>query len=222
LYLQEIARIDAATQTLQSTPLLNLWLDADAKQACPSRNAELPVTSHLPYLEHLLAQHSIQGNLRERRDPGEPHNHPNALRDRLVALDTAQHLQHQRRQQVLQTRPEQMLAERFAALQQQRDAIAASLREAEQKGDGSLLMDAKDLAVAERLERARKRIETLRAQGHDIVAAQQTYARYRGLLLWRVLGQVSPRRLRVNKPMRSPGSPPRMCRAAGRGRVMDD
>ena len=202
LYLQEIARIDAATQTLQSTSLLNLWLDAEAKQEWLSRNAELPVTPQLPYLEHLLALNSIQEILRDLSDLGVLQNYLNDWRDRLVALDTAQHLQHQRRQQALQTRPEQMLAERFAALQQQRDAIAASLREAEQKGDGSLLMDAKDLAVAERLERARKRIETLRAQGHDVAAAQQTYARYRGLLLWRVQEQFAARRWQLTKQLR--------------------
>lgn len=202
LYLQEIARIDSATQTLQAASLLNLWLDPEAKKEWLSRNAELPVKPQLPYLEHLLSLNTIQEILKDMRDLGVLENYLSDWRDRLAALDAAQALQHQRRQQVLKARPDQQLAARYTELQQQRDAIAAALQQAEQTGDGALLMDAKDMAIAKRLERVRANIETLQKNGQDVSAAQQSYERYRGLLLWEAQDKYSVRRWQLTRQLR--------------------
>jgi hypothetical protein len=202
MYLQEIARIDNATQTLQATPLLNLWLDPEAQKEWLSRNADLPIKPHLPYLEHLLSLNAIQEILRDMRDLGVLDNYLNGWRDRLAALDAAQALQFQRRQQVLQQRPDQQLTARYTELKQQRDAVAATLQQAEQSGDGALLMDAKDQAIAKRLERVRANIETLQKNGQDVAAAQQSYQRYRGLLVWEAQEKYSVRRWQLTRQLR--------------------
>ncbi|MDB6063113.1 MAG: hypothetical protein JWM78_3216 [Verrucomicrobiaceae bacterium] len=202
LYVQEIARIDSAKQTLQTASLLNLWLDPKAKKEWLSRNAELPVTPQLPYLEHLLALNSIQEILKDMRDLGVLENYLSDWRDRLSALDAAQALQYQRRQQALSTRPDQKIAERFTELQQQRDAVAIVLQQAEQNGDGMALLDAKDLAIWKRLERVRKNIETLKSNGQDVSAAEQSYQRYRGVLLWDAQGKYAARRWDLTKQLR--------------------
>jgi TolA-binding protein len=202
LYLQEIARIDSATQTLQTASLLNLWLDPEAKQEWLSRNADLPVTPQLPYLEHLLSLNAIQEILKDMRDLGVLENYLTEWRDRLSALDAAQALQYQRRQQVLRDRPDQKIDARFIELQQQRDAVAASLQQAEQSRDGTVLMDAKDLAIWKRLERVRTHIEALQGSGQDVSAAQQAYQHYRGILLWDLQDKYSARRWQLTKQLR--------------------
>lgn len=203
LYLQEIARIDSATQTLQTASLLNLWLDPEAKKEWLSRNAELPVTPQLPFLEHLLSLNAIQEILKDMRDLGVLDNYLTDWRDRLVALDEAQALQYQRRQQVLRDRPDQKIAARYTELQQQRDAVATALQQAEQSGDGTLLMDAKDLAVWKRLERVRANIEMLQSKGQDVSAAKQSYQHYRGLLMWNLQDQYTARRWALTKQLRN-------------------
>ncbi len=202
LYLQEIARIDGATQTLQTASLLNLWLDPEAKKEWLSRNAELPVTPQLPYLEHLLSLNAIQEILKDMRDLGVLENYLTDWRDRLVALDAAQALQYQRRQQVLHDRPDQKIDARFAELQQQRDRIAAALQRAEQTRDGNVLMEAKDLAVWKRLERVRKNIEALQASGQDVNKELESYRRYRGVLLWDLQDKYAARSWQLTKQLR--------------------
>ncbi len=202
LYIQEIARIDEATKTLRATSLLNLWLDPTAKEAWLSRHEELPVAPQLPYLEHLLALDVIQEVLKDMRDLGVLEQHLGDWRDRLGALDAAQALQYQRRQTVLKTRPDQILNARLDTLQQQRDAIAAQLQQADQARDGSLLMDGKDVAVSKRLERVRRNIEALKKAGQDVGEAEQKYQHYRGLLSWDLQEKYSDRRWKLTKDMR--------------------
>lgn len=202
LYVQEIARIDEATGTLQKTSLLNLWLDPQAKAMWLSRHQELPVAPQLPYLEHLLALNPIQEILKDMRDLGVLEQHLGDWRDRLSALDEAQALQYQRRQHALQTRPDQALMARLDTLQQQRDALAAQLEKAQQSGDGVLLMEANDIAVWKRLERVRRNIEALKQAGRDIRDAEQKYQRYRGLLYWNMQENYSTRRWALTKALR--------------------
>ncbi len=202
LYTQEIARIDDATNTLQNTSLLNLWLDSKAKAVWLSRHAELPVAPQLPYLEHLLALDPIQEILKDMRDLGVLEQYLNDWRDRLSALDAAQALQYQRRQEVLKTRPDQALAARLDALQQQRDAVAAQLQKAEQTGDGAILMEAKDIVIWKRLERVRRNIDILQQAGRDVGADEQQYQRYRGLLYWDVQESYFARRWKLTKELR--------------------
>ncbi|HEY3699493.1 MAG TPA: tetratricopeptide repeat protein [Spongiibacteraceae bacterium] len=202
LYVQETARIDAAIDMLQKTSLLSLWLDPKAKEAWLSRHEELPVTPQLPYLEHLLALNSIQEILKDMRDLGVLEQYLTDWRDRLSALDAAQALQYQRRQQALQARPDKTLYARYDALQQQRDQLAAQLDKAQQTGDGSLLMEAQDLTVWKRLERVRALIEALRKNGQDVSAAEQKYQRYRGLLAWQLQENYPARRWAMTKTLR--------------------
>lgn len=202
LYVQEIARIDEATDTLKKTSLLNLWLDPKAKEVWLSRHQELPVAPQLPYLEHLLALDPIQEILKDMRDLGVLEQHLGDWRDRLGALDEAQSQQYQRRQAALKTRPDQSLVARFDALQQQRDAIAEQLQKAEQNNDGAILMDAKDIAIAKRLERVRRDIDALKAAGKDISAEEQKYQRYRGLLAWELQENYAARRWALTKELR--------------------
>ncbi len=202
LFVQEVARIDEATGTLKNASLLSLWLDPAAREAWLSRHAELPIAPQLPYLEHLLALDTIQEVLRDMRDLGALEQHLGDWRARLDALDVAQALQFQRRQTVLQTRPDQSLQTRLQQLQQQRDAIAEQLQKADQTGDGSLFMQAKDIAVWKRLERTRRNIETLKQAGQDVSAAEQKYQRYRGLLYWDMQDSFSARRWQLKKELR--------------------
>lgn len=202
LYVQEIARIDDATATMQKTSLLNLWLDPEAKEVWLSRHAELPVAPQLPYLEHLLALNPIQEILKDMRDLGVLELYLDEWRERLGALDEAQALQYKRRQQALTTRPDQTLNARFDALQQQRDAIAAQLEKAKQTGDGAILMEPKDIATWKRLERVRQNIETLKLAGRDVGDAEQKYQRYRGLLYWDVQETYSERSWNLTKQLR--------------------
>ena len=202
MYVQEIARIDDATSTLQKTSLLNLWLDPEAKEIWLSRHAELPVAPQLPYLEHLLALNPIQEILKDMRDLGVLEQYLDDWRERLSALDAAQALQYQRRQQVLKTRPDQALTARLDDLQQRRDALAAQLETAQQTGDGAILMEQKDIAIWKRLERVRTRIETLKQAGQNVSEAEQKYQRYRGLLYWDVQENYSTRRWQMTKELR--------------------
>lgn len=202
LYIQEIARIDDATNTLKNTSLLSLWLDPKAKEAWLSRHEELPVAPQLPYLEHLLALDTIQEVLKDMRDLGVLEQHLSDWRGRLDALNVAQALQYQRRQTVLKTRPDQALSTRFDALQQQHDAIAAQLQKADETRDGSLLMDAKDLSAWKRLERVRRNIEALKNAGQDVSAAEEKYRRYRGVFAWSLQENFSDRRWQLKKEMR--------------------
>lgn len=202
LYIQEITRIDEATNTLKNTSLLNLWLDPKAKEVWLSRHEELPVAPQLPYLEHLLALDAIQEVLKDMRDLGVLEQHLSDWRERLSSLDVAQALQYQRRQGVLKTRPDQALNERFDSLQQQRDAIAEQLQKADQARDGSMLMEAKDLATWKRLERVRRNIEALKKAGQDVSEAEQKYQRYRGVFSWSMQENYSDRRWKLKKEMR--------------------
>lgn len=202
LYLQEIARIDDATKTLQTASLLNLWLDDKAKETWLSRHEELPVTPQLPYLEHLLALNPIQEILKDMRDLGVLDQYLSEWRDRLVALDWAQALQYQRRQQALRDHPELKLNADLDQLQQRRNEIAERLQQAQQNRDGSLLMDDKDIAIAKRLERVRNRIEFLQQHGQDVSVASATYQRYRGLLMWRVQENFTARSWQMTKELR--------------------
>jgi len=202
LYIQEIARIDEATSTLKTTSLLSLWLDHKAKEAWLSRHEELPVAPQLPYLEHLLALDAIQEVLKDMRDLGVLEQHLSDWRDRLSSLDVAQALQYQRRQGVLKTRPDQALNARLDVLQQQRDAIAEQLQQADQTRDGSLLMDANDIAVWKRLERVRRNIEALKKAGQDVSESEQKYQRYRGVLSWELQEKYADRRWKLKKEMR--------------------
>ena len=201
LYGEEIAHIDSAVQTLQQTSLLALWLDPQAKESWLSRNRELPVAPQLPYLEHLLALDSIQEILKDMRDLGVLERYLTDWRGRLGALDAAQALQYQRRQKILQARPDKALAERLDMLQQRRDAIAAELKKAESDDDGSMLMDADDIAIWKRLERVRRDIEVLGQAGRDVTAAEQKYRRYRGLLYWNVQEKFFARRWQLTKQL---------------------
>jgi len=202
LYLQEIARIDDATKTLQTASLLNLWLDEKAKETWLSRHEELPVTPQLPYLEHLLALNSIQEVLKDMRDLGVLDQYLSEWRERLTALDWAQALQYQRRQQALRNRPDMKLNADLEQLQQRRNDIANQLQQAQQNRDGALLMDEKDIAVSKRLERVRNRIEFLQQHGQDVSAAQAAYQRYRGLLLWRTQENFAARNWTMTKELR--------------------
>ena len=203
MYVQEIARIDAATTTLQKTSLLNLWLDPEAKETWLSRHEELPVAPQLPYLEHLLALNSIQEILKDMRDLGVLDQYLGDWRDRLSALDTSQALQYQRRQAALKTRPDEQLNARYDALQQQREQVAAQLAQAQQTGDGSILMDAKDVAVWKRLERVRAHIENLRQAGKDVAEAEEKYRRFRGVLTWNMQENYVARRWAMTKELRA-------------------
>ena len=202
LYVQEIARIDGAVNTLQKTSLLKLWLDEKAKEAWLSRHEELPVTPQLPYLEHLLSLNAIQEVLKDMRDLDVLDQHLSEWRDRLVALDWAQALQFKRRQHALSDRPDEKLKVQLEQLQQRRDAIAQQLEQAQQSRDGLALMDEKDIAIAKRLERVRQRIETLQQQGQDVSGAREAYRRYHGLLLWRAQENFSARNWTATKQLR--------------------
>lgn len=202
LYLQEIARIDDATKKLQTASLLNLWLDDKAKETWLSRHEELPVTPQLPYLEHLLALNSIQEILKDMRDLGVLDQYLSEWRDRLVALDWAQALQYQRRQQALRDHPELKLNADLEQLQQRRNEIADRLQQAQQNRDGSMLMDDKDIAVSKRLERVRNHIDYLQQHGQDVSAANESYRRYRGILLWRMQENFAARSWQMTKELR--------------------
>lgn len=201
LFVQEIARIDAAQTQLQTVSLLNLWLDPKNADSWLSRHQELPVTPQLPYLEHLLALNSIQDALKDMRDLAVLDRYLSDWQQRLVAVDTAQALQYQRRQIILQDRPNQQLANQYEQLQQQRAAIADALKQADASGDGGALLNAQEIATTKRLQRVRQRIDNLRAQGQDVAAAEQLYQRYRGVLLWQVQDNYAIRRRELNKQL---------------------
>jgi hypothetical protein len=203
LYAQEITRIDDATTTLQKTSLLNLWLDPKAKEVWLSRHEELPVAPQLPYLEHLLALNPIQEVLKDMRDLGVLEQYLDEWRDRLSALDESQALQYQRRQQALKTRPDQVLIARLDALQEQRDHVAAQLEKAKQTTDGTIFMEAKDIATWKRLERVQRNIDVLKLAGKDVHDAEQKYQRYRGLLYWDLQEKYSARRWTLTKELRA-------------------
>ena len=202
LFNQEIARIDAAQAQLQSVSLLSLWLDPDSADNWISRHQELPVTPQLPYLEHLLALNSIQDAIKDMRDLAMLDRYLVDWQDRLSALDTAQALQYQRRQKILQDHPERKAADKYLQLQQQRNDVATALQQAEGAADGRALQSVAEIATAKRLERVRQHIDSLRQSGQDVAAAEESYRRYRGLLLWQTQDNYATRRWQLTKQLR--------------------
>jgi hypothetical protein len=186
LFNQELGRIDAAQQQLRTAPLLGLWLDPKNTGEWISRQQELPVASQLPYLEHLLALNAVQDAIRDMRDLAQLEQYLTDWQDRLGALDVAQNLQYQRRQKILQDRPDQQLDATSQKLQQQRAELAATLEQSAHSGGGDALMTGDELAISRRLQRVRERIDTLRRQGQDVGDFEAKYQRYRGLLAWQV------------------------------------
>jgi hypothetical protein len=210
LLLAEIGRIDAALESLGRVPLLSLWLQPEPERGVLhegetwlSRGQELPVQAErIPYLAHLLASNPVQEVIKDLRDLAVLENYLSGWQGRLEALDTAQAQQHQRRRELLAADPEQRLHDRYAELRNRRDRLAQRLQQAEASGDGQLLMTPEEIAIAERLERVRARIETLRAAGRDVGAAELRHQRFRGLLLWRVQEEFAPRRWTATRELR--------------------
>lgn len=186
LYVREIARIDSATETLQTASLLSLWLQPEKNRDWVSRNSELPVTPQLPYLDHLLSLNSIQEVIKDMRDLDVLERYLGDWLDRLSALYTAQSLQFEHRRQVLAAHPDQSMAAALKQLQQQRDDVAAELRQAESDGDGIRLMNADDMKIWRRLQRVQRNIAALKAAGRDVTGQEESYRRFRGVLLWRL------------------------------------
>ena len=181
---QELGRIDGAQQQLRTAPLLSLWLDPKNTEEWISRRQELPIVSQLPYLEHLLARSAIQDAIRDLRDLAQLERYLTDWQERLGALDVAQNLQYQRRQKILQDRPDQTLDAGVARLQQRRAELAQILQQTAASGDGSALMTAGEISIEKRLQRVRARIDDLRRQGRDVAEYEEKYRRYRGLLEW--------------------------------------
>ncbi|HSB97674.1 MAG TPA: hypothetical protein VLC91_14545 [Spongiibacteraceae bacterium] len=202
LFNQEIARLDAAQAQLQNASLLSLWLEPDSADTWISRHQELPVTPQLPYLEHLLALNSIQDAIKDMRDLAMLDRYLVDWQERLNALDTAQALQYQRRQKILQDHPERKAADTYQSLLQQRAAVASALQQAERHADGRDLQSAAEIATTKRLERVRQHIDSLKRGGQDVVAAEESYRRYNGLLLWQTQENYAPRRWELTKQLR--------------------
>jgi outer membrane protein assembly factor BamD (BamD/ComL family) len=202
LFNQEIIRIDAAQTQLQNVSLLSLWLDPNSADEWISRHQELPVTPQLPYLEHLLALNPIQDAIKDMRDLAMLDRYLADWQGRLSALDTAQALQYQRRQKILQDRPDKRATDTYRQLQQQRSAVAEQLQQAERNADGHGLQNAAEIAANKRLKRVRQRIDKLRGSGQDVTAAEESYRRYRGLLLWQTQDNHAARRWELTKQLR--------------------
>jgi len=202
LLTREIERVEAAQKTLQSVSLLSLWVEETDQQQWFSRNAELPVTPKLPYLEHLLARNDIQEIIKDMRDLRMLETYLGDWIDRLDALYAAQALQYQRRQQVLKDRPDEVLLRQYDQLMESRNSVSSLIDAAVQRGDGAPMMDARELAASKRLERVRTNIEALRAAGKNVDAQVAKYERLRGMLLWQVQDQFAIRRWDMTKQMR--------------------
>jgi len=202
LFNQEIARIDAAQAQLQSVSLLSLWLEPDSADTWISRHQELPVTPQLPYLEHLLALNSIQDAIKDMRDLAMLDRYLVDWQERLSALDTAQALQYQRRQKILQDHQERKAADTYQRLLQQRAEVASALQQAERDADGRGLQSAAEIATTKRLERVRQHIDSLKQSGQDVAAAEESYRRYSGLLLWQAQENYAARRWELTKQLR--------------------
>jgi hypothetical protein len=203
LLLREIERVEAAQQTLQTVSLLGLWVEEDAQHQWLSRNAELPVVPKLPYLEQLLARNDIQEIIRDMRDLRQLETHLGEWVDRLDALFTAQSLQHQRRRQLLQDRPDQQLLRQYEQLMARRDTMSSLIDTAAKSGNGAPMMDAAQLAASQRLERVRRNIDALRTAGRNVDEEEAKYARLRGALLWQVQDQFAIRRWELVKQTRA-------------------
>jgi outer membrane protein assembly factor BamD (BamD/ComL family) len=202
LFNQEISRIDAAQQQLRTASLLGLWLDPKNTKEWISRRQELPVASQLPYLEHLLALNAVQDAIRDLRDLAQLEQYLTDWQDRLDALDVAQNLQYQRRQKILQDRPDQQLDAVSRQLQQRRAELADALQQSGQSGDASVLMTAEELAIGKRLQRVRERIDNLRRQGQDVAEFEAKYQRYRGLLAWQAQDDFAVRQRAATRQLR--------------------
>lgn len=201
---REIDRVDAAEKTLQTVSLLGLWVDAGGKDTpqWQSRNEELPLRPQLPYLEHLLARNDIQEIIRDMRDLRVLETYLGEWLDRLSALYTAQSLQYQRRQQLLQERPDQQLIKSYEQLMDRRNTLSGQIENAVQQGDGAALMDEREIAAVKRLERIRTNIEALRAAGKNVDEEAAKYERLRGMMLWQVQDQFPSRRWGAKKELR--------------------
>lgn len=202
LFNQEIGRIDAAQQQLRTASLLALWLDPKNTEEWISRRQELPIASQLPYLEHLLALNTVQDAIRDLRDLAQLEQYLIDWQDRLGALNVAQNLQYQRRQQILRDRPDQQLAATDERLRQSRAELAAALQQAAQGGDSGVLMTAEELAIDKRLRRVRERIDVLRREGQDVSGFEAKYQRYRGLLAWQVQDDLAVRQRAATRQLR--------------------
>jgi hypothetical protein len=202
LFNQEIGRIDTAQQQLRKASLLALWLDPKNTEEWISRRQELPIASQLPYLEHLLALNTVQDAIRDLRDLAQLEQYLIDWQDRLGALDVAQNLQYQRRQQILRDRPDQQLAATDERLRQSRAELAAALQQAAQGGDSGVLMTAEELAIDKRLRRVRERIDVLRREGQDVSGFEAKYQRYRGLLAWQVQDDLAVRQRAATRQLR--------------------
>lgn len=202
LFNEEIARIDAAQQQLQSAPLLGLWLDPKSTDEWISRRQELPVAPQLPYLEHLLALNPIQDAIKDLRDLAQLEQRLTDWQGRLEALDVAQALQYERRQKILRERPDQQLDAQYRQLQQRHAELVAALHAAERAGDGMALMNEAELAAARKLQRVAERIEHLRSAGRDVAEYAEKQRRLQGLLTWQVQGEYAARRWALTRQLR--------------------
>ncbi len=201
----EIARVSEAMTKLRDMPLLAVWLE-EAEQSVGeqwlSRTRALPVRTDMPYLEQLLASNPVQEVIRDLRDLAVLDSYLSDWRGRLQALDAAQSLQYQRRQQLLADHPEQQLGEREATLRAQREQLSTRLQEASTSGDGLALMSDAELAQWQRLQRVEKNLDAQTAAGRDVRAQRERFERLRGLLQWQAQDQFAPRRREMEKALR--------------------
>ncbi len=201
----EMARVDAAITRLRDLPLLAVWLDDEALRSDGDwlpRARALPVRTDMPYLEQLLASNPVQEVIRDLRDLDVLQRYLADWRGRLEALDTAQLLQHQRRQALLAEQPQQQLAARDAALREQREQLVARQQQAAVRGDGLALMNEEELAQWRRLQRVERNLDALAAAGRDVGAQRERFTRLRGLLVWRAHEQFPARRRDLDKALR--------------------
>ncbi len=149
---------------------------------------QLPELPHPAHLAAVLAQHEFQEGFKNYRDLQFLARN---LRDWTGRLDITDDMLANRRQRYAQRLPQVRMDERkvdLGRLDARRSALAADLRAAEDWGDGRVFADARERALAERLERVRASLERLRTDPvlapEEQAAARERYRRVAGALGW--------------------------------------
>lgn len=157
----------------------------------------LPVSEEAPYLRHLIASHAFQGAMKELRDLQRIQSHLSRSQKKLAVLTQADLEQQANWEMVIDGGGRERMHARYAALQQQLEALRTRLAAAAQANDGRALADADRRAQWQRVERA-----TANARALGAAEAQQNLLRlYRGLLVWDDSEQFTDRMWRARREL---------------------
>ena len=174
---------------------------------------ELPELPHVAHLTSVLAEHEFQEAFKNYRDLLFLEHNLSDWADKLGAFDDMLANRKQAYAERLPRIREQARGISLPAMRERRTAVAEELARVEAQTDVAALADEKELALRQRLERAKATIALL-GETPEAVEARERLRRAEGALTWRMIDQFPARLWEAKKSLRTIDQ--QLAEAAGR------